>query len=74
MSPALSNALKTLSQVLAIICLAFLFGMIAHKWHTDISALAEKHSGQQFWVALGRYAINNLAGAGSPAPGTPSDR
>ena len=48
--------------------------MIAHKGHTDISALAEKHSGKQFWTALARYFIGNLAGGGKSAPEAPSDR
>ena len=44
--------------------MALVLGMIAHKGHNDISALAEKHSGKQFWVALARYFIGNLSGGG----------
>ena len=64
---AVVNALKTLSQLLAILCLALLLGMIAHKGHSDISALARQHSGEDFRLALARYFINNLAGGGKPA-------
>ena len=42
--------------------MAFLLGMVAHKSHRDISVLAEKHSGGEFWVELARYFITNLAG------------
>lgn len=65
MSTALSDALKTLSQILAILCIAFIFGTILHKGHTDISALAQQHSGERFWVALAKYFVGNLAGGGS---------
>jgi hypothetical protein len=61
------NVLKTLSQLLAILCVATLLGMIAHKAHSDISALARQHSGEEFRLALARYLINNLAGGGNPA-------
>ncbi len=53
-----------LSQGLAIFAMAFLVGMVAHKSHADISGLASKHSGSEFWVELGRYVIRNLAGGG----------
>lgn len=39
-----------------------LLSMILHKGITDVSVIAEKHSGRQFWVALGKYFIGNLAG------------
>jgi hypothetical protein len=55
-----------LSQGLAILAMGFLLGMVVHKGHADISILAEQHSGQQFWVELGRYFIGNLAGGGAP--------
>lgn len=45
---AFVNALKTLSQLLAILCVAILLGMIAHKAHSDISALVRQHSGGSF--------------------------
>lgn len=55
---------RKLSQGLAIFAMAFLVGMVAHKGHADISRLAQKHSGSEFWVELGRYVIRNLAGGG----------
>ena len=66
--------MKALSQALAIFGIVFLLGMVVHKGHADISVLAEKHSGQQFWVALGNYFIGNLAGGGGAMPGASSDR
>ena len=74
MNPALGNALRTLSQALAVLCMALILGMVAHKGHADISVLAEKHSGKEFWVELARYFIGNLGGGGKPAAGTPSER
>ena len=61
------NVLKTLSQLLAILCIAFLLGMIAHKAYADISVLARQHSGEEFRLALARYFLGNLAGGGKPA-------
>ena len=66
--------MKTISQGLAIFAFAFLLGMVAHKGHADISVLAEKYSGRQFWVALGSYFIRNLAGGGGFGPDAPADR
>ena len=63
-STSLSDALKTLSQILAVFCIAFIVGMVVHKGHADISALAQKHSGERFWVALAKYFVGNLAGGG----------
>lgn len=64
---AFVNALKTLSQLLAILCVAILLGMIAHKAHSDISALVRQHSGGEFRLALARYFLSNLAGGGKAA-------
>ena len=61
------NSVKKLSQALAIICLAFLLGMVLHKGHVDISILAGKYSGGEFWTEVARYFIANLAGGGNPA-------
>jgi hypothetical protein len=49
-------------QKLAIFAGVLLLSMILHKGVTDISVIAEKHSGRQFWIALGKYFIGNLAG------------
>ena len=65
MSTSLSDALKTLAQILAVFCIAFIVGMVMHKGHADISALARKDSGEKFWAALAKYFVGNLAGGGS---------
>lgn len=57
-----SNAFKTLLQYLAVLCMAVIVAMLLHKGFTDISALAQKHSGAEFWLALGKYFLSNLAG------------
>jgi hypothetical protein len=62
MSPTLGNTLRTVSQALAILCMAFLLGMVVHKGHADISVLASKYSGGEFWMELARYFIGNIAG------------
>jgi len=67
MTSAPRNALKTLSQVLGIIALAFLLGMVAHKGHADISVLAGKYSGGELWMEVARYFVANLAGGGGSA-------
>jgi hypothetical protein len=53
-------------QWMAVAVLVVIYSMILHKGYTDISALAEKHSGEQFWKALGRYVIGNIGGGGNP--------
>jgi hypothetical protein len=58
----MSNAFKTLLQYLAVLCAALIVSMVLHKGYTDVSALAQKHSGTKFWVALGQYFIRNLGG------------
>jgi hypothetical protein len=57
---------KTLQQILGIVGVALIASVILHKGYTDISALAQKHSGERFWVALGQYFLGNLAGGGKP--------
>ena len=66
MISARRNALK-LSQVLGIIALAFLLGMVVHKGHADISVLAAKYSGGEFWMQVASYFIATLAGGANPA-------
>lgn len=56
------TSITDVSQILAILFLAFIFSVIAHKAYADISLLAQKHSGSDFWVALGRYLVANIAG------------
>jgi hypothetical protein len=54
--------LKDLLQKVAIFAGILLLSMILHKGVTDISVIAEKYSGRQFWVVLAKYFIGNLAG------------
>ncbi len=58
-----------LLQVVAIAAAVLLYSMILHKGYTDISALAQKHSGGVFWRELGRYFLGNLAGGGKAPKG-----
>jgi len=53
---------KRAFQALAILCLILMLSVILHKAISDIATLAQKHPGQAFWRALGRYFIANLAG------------
>ena len=57
-----NNVAKDLLQKVAIFAGILLLSMILHKGVTDISVIAEKYSGRQFWVALAKYFIGNLAG------------
>lgn len=54
--------LKSVLQMSVILCLAALFSTIAHKAFVDISALAQQHSGGEFWTALARLVLRNLSG------------
>jgi hypothetical protein len=58
-----------LPQKAAIVVLVLMSSTIAHKGYADISALSARHSGQEFWVALTRYFIGNLAGGGKAQQG-----
>lgn len=53
---------KTALQVLAIACLAAIVLVILHKGYADVSRLAREHSGLDFWSALARHVLRNLAG------------
>ncbi|MCC2634463.1 MAG: hypothetical protein K0S48_2349 [Ramlibacter sp.] len=53
---------KTIAQVIAILCLAGILAMIAHKGYQDMQALSRNGSGEGFGVDLLRYIIRNLAG------------
>lgn len=53
---------KTVLQVLSILCLIGLLAMVFHKGFADLSVLWRQHSGGDFWAALGRYLLRNLAG------------
>jgi len=62
MSKRAEENFKTVLQVLAILGLAGILGMIAHKGFHDIGALAQANAGGDFWKALARYVFRNLAG------------
>jgi hypothetical protein len=53
---------KSALQVLAILCLIALLSMVAHKAFADIAVLTQQHSGGDFWAALARLVLRNLAG------------
>ena len=53
---------KTALQVLAILWLITFFSVVLHKAISDISMLAQQHSGSEFWAALARLILRNLAG------------
>jgi len=36
--------------------------VVAHKAIVDLSALAQRYPGSEFWPALGRYLLRNLGG------------
>jgi len=57
-----SNAMKRWLQILAVFCAIVIWAMILHKGSADISALAQKHSGGEFWVALAKYYLRNIGG------------
>lgn len=59
---ARADAAKTLLQVFAVALGVFILAMIAHKAHADISLIAQKFSGADFWLELARYLVGNLAG------------
>ena len=59
---------KRMLQVIAVGLGAVILGMIIHKGYNDISLLADQHSGWEFWEALARYFIGNLAGGGKLPP------
>jgi hypothetical protein len=54
---------RNLLQIAAIFCMIFVWSIIVHKVYTAVSVLGQKHSGTEFWLALVRYLVANLAGA-----------
>ena len=60
------EAAKTLVQTVSVLALAAILAMVAHKGYADISVIAAKHSGSDFWRELAVYLIGNLAGGKSP--------
>jgi hypothetical protein len=57
-----SNAMQRWLQILAVFCAIVIWAMILHKGSADVSALAQKHSGEEFWIALAKYFLRNLGG------------
>jgi len=53
---------RNLLQIVAIFCMILVWAIIVHKAHGVVSALAQKHSGMEFWLALARQLLANLAG------------
>ena len=62
MGKDLGELFKTTAQVFAILCLMAIFAMVFHKAFVDVSLLAQQHSGADFWAALVRLVLRNLAG------------
>jgi hypothetical protein len=60
-----SDPTGTLIQFVAILLLAAIWAMILHKGYGDISIIADRYSGADFWRELARYFIGNLAGGGT---------
>jgi hypothetical protein len=57
-----NNAVKKLLQIAAVFLAILIWSMILHKASVDISALAQKHSDGEFWLALAKYFLGNLGG------------
>ncbi|HUJ87443.1 MAG TPA: hypothetical protein VLX30_11390 [Burkholderiales bacterium] len=57
-----SNPVTNALQALAIVCLVLMLSVILHKGDTDVSLIAERHSGREFWLALARHIMLNLSG------------
>jgi hypothetical protein len=53
---------KNLLQIVAICCMILVWVIIVHKAYGTVSVLAQKHSGLEFWLALARHLMANLAG------------
>jgi hypothetical protein len=53
---------RNLLQIVAIFCMILVWAIILHKAHAVVLALAQKHSGVEFWLALARHMMANLAG------------
>lgn len=49
-------------QIFAIAFLLLIYAMIVHKSCDDISRIADKHSGKEFWREVARHVLGNLAG------------
>ena len=65
----IEGAIKALLQAAALALGALVLGMVIHKGAIDISLIADRLSGSDFWRAVGQYVIGNLAGGGKPPEG-----
>lgn len=57
-----ADLFKTAMQIVAALCLAAYFALLAHKAFVDITALAIQYPGESFWPALGGHLLRNLGG------------
>ncbi len=57
-----TRAAKDVMQILAIVFLVLMLSLILHKGFSDVSLIAELHSGREFWLALARHFIGTLSG------------
>ena len=53
---------KDALQLVGVFWIAFIITMILYRGYVMVSGLAERYSGAEFWVRLGRQVIANLAG------------
>ena len=53
---------RNLLQIAAIFGAIFVWAIIIHKAYAVSTMLAQKHSGAEFWMALLRHFLGNLAG------------
>jgi hypothetical protein len=63
-----ADARGTLAQALAIVVAVFMVSTILHKGASDLAGLAQRQAGAEFWPALARYLIGNLAGGSQAGP------
>lgn len=61
-TPMKAPSSQTVLQAVAIVCIVGLLAMIGHKAVADVSLVWDQHSGLDFWKALARYLLRNLAG------------
>lgn len=56
-----AESARNILQVFGILGLVGLFSLILYKAFHDVGGLARLHPGEDFWSALGRYLLANLA-------------
>ena len=60
----LASAFQTLFRMMAILGLFVICLLPLHKGYMDFTALAQKYSGHELWLAFARYLLRNMAGGG----------